>query len=114
MGDLFGDFGGVFLEVPLVARGELARLEVEQAERADGLAAGRAERGAGVEAQAARFDERVARKATVAGEVFDDEDLIARDDVAADGDVARRLAGGGEIVGEADVRFEKKPVAIDE
>jgi hypothetical protein len=60
------------------------------------------------------LSKRVVRKTPVAGEVFDDHHLVLCDDVPADGDIARGLPRLGEIFGQADLRFEKLPIPIDE
>ena len=87
-------------------------LRVEQAERANRLALRRPERSTGIEAKPAGFDEWVVRETAVARQVFHDEHLVARNDVAAYGNIARRLAREGEIVGEPCLRFKKDPITV--
>ena len=59
-----------------IATREFARFHIEQTQRTDGLTVGRAQRRTGVETNAAPFDPGVARKAPIAREVFNDNDLV--------------------------------------
>ena len=59
------------------------------------------------------LQQRVVRKTPVAREVFDDHHLVLRDDVPADGDIARRLPRLGEILGRPSA-LKKLPRAMSE
>jgi hypothetical protein len=54
---------------------------------------------ASIEADAVFFEQRIVRETPVAREVFDDHQLVLRDDVPADGNIARGLARLGKIRG---------------
>nr|WP_235872483.1 hypothetical protein [Pseudoxanthomonas winnipegensis] len=79
------------LQLVALLFGEFARLVVEHAQCADGVAGGGDERGAGVEAQMRRVHHQaVVGKARILGHVLDFQDLPA-----ADGEVADRGAAIG-------------------
>ncbi len=87
-----------------------ARDLVNDAKGAEGVAIGRDERGAGVEADfGVGNHKRVVGETFVLGGVRDDEQFLARDGMAAEGDVA-----GGFVDGDADLGFEPLAFFINE
>lgn len=94
----------------LLDGGEIARLVVEHANGADGMALGGLQERPGVELQMGLAgDQRIAREARVAGGVRDEEELLFQDRAGAERAVERRLAHA-----EADFRLEELAALADQ
>ena len=97
-----------------IAACEFARFHIEETQRTDGLAVGRAQRRAGVETKASPSDPGVTGKAPISREVFNNSDLVLRDHVAAYRNIPRGLPRFGQISRQASVALEEKTMPINE
>ena len=109
--DVGADRGGQCVQRLSLVLADLARLWIDDAERADGVTVGGPHWRAGVEADAAAEHERVVGKARVGGGVGHDPRLgLGGDGVRAEGDVARILVA----VAQADAGLDPLTVGVDQ
>jgi hypothetical protein len=94
-----------------VAIGELARFHIEETERTDRPAVRRMQRCTGIETETSLSNPRVVSKAAISHEVFNNSDLVLRDNVAAYRNIPRGLPRFGQIIGQARRDWdEREPV----
>ncbi len=106
------DGGGKLFERGEFSRREAARDNVECAERTDGVAERRAQRHAGIKADAALSDERMVGEPGIPGCVLDHERLIVRDSFRAEGGPRRTVREQRLGALNAEGRLVPEPVGV--
>ena len=111
--DFFREIVGERFQDAALMVGHFARPNVEQTKRAYWKAADSAHGCAGIEAEAARFDEGIVGETAIAREIFHHKGVVFRYHVTANGHGARRATLARQVFRQPNLRLEPLPVAID-